>query len=296
MAENQNDNNSGQPRRIYGFKTNIRQRKTEVELRIDKVDKFNIPYTIIPKRLIYSVLMIVGLIIAAAFFLLTDLRRALYVGIPILMILIALIALIGLYAFLFPSFGSLLSISVNLINHIITARQVRKGKKSRSRVTGFKKTRKDGLIRYAQGNVGRLFLVDGKMSLTAYPTEVLAQEGINAAYHTSRNRATTEILITSSQKQNTELQLENMRALSETNDNTAIKEMIDLQYRYTSERIEGKATTFIQYLLMIAPDEENLNESIEHLFQSTEDGLYYNIQPLDKKDTDRVISEIKGLK
>ena len=296
MAENQNENVSGQPRRIYGFKTNIRQTKSEVELRIDKVDKFNIPYTIIPKRLVYSILMIVVLILIAGIFLLTDLRRALYIGIPVLIILVALIILIGLYAFLFPSFGSLLSISINLINHLITSRQVRKGKKPRSKATGLKKSRSDGLIRYANGNVGRLFLVDGKMSLTAYPTEVLRQEYINAAYHSSRNRETTEIMITSSQRQSTENQLENMRALSETNENEAIKEMVNLQYRYTNEMIEGRATTFVQYLLMIAPDENNLNESIEHLYHSTEEGLFYNVQPLDKKDADKVLSDIKGLK
>ncbi|MHD0398794.1 hypothetical protein ACY2DA_13310 [Staphylococcus simulans] len=289
-------NNSGQPQQIYGFKTSIRQTKSEVEVRIDKVDKFNIPYTIIPKRLIYSVLMIAALVVAAGLFLLTDLRRALYIGIPVLIMLVAITAFICLYAFLFPSFGSLLSISINLINHLITSRQVKKGKKPRSKVTGLKKSRSDGLIRYANGNVGRIFLVDGKMSLTAYPTEVRRQEDINAAYHTSRSRETTEIMITSSQRQSTEAQLENMRALSETNENEAIKEMIDIQHRYTNEKIEGKATTFVQYLLMIAPDENHLNESIEHLFRETENGLFYNVQPLDKKDTDKVLSDIKGLK
>lgn len=96
MADN---NDGGQPNKIYGFKANFRQRKTEVELRIDKVDRFNIPYTIIPKRLILSAVMAAVLIITAGFFLLIDLRRTIYIGIPILLMVISLLILIGLYAF-----------------------------------------------------------------------------------------------------------------------------------------------------------------------------------------------------
>ncbi|HDE9628328.1 TPA: hypothetical protein PD793_002646 [Staphylococcus aureus] len=293
MADN---NDAGKPRKIYGFKANFRQRKTEVELRIDKVDKFNIPYTIIPKRLILSALMAAVLIIGTGFFLLIDLRRAIYIGLPLILMVISLLILIGLYAFLFPAFGSLLEISVNLINHLITSRQVRKGKKPRSKKTGFKRTRKDGLIRYSSGNVARLALLDGRTSKTAFPTEILMQEGIAANYHTSRNRDVTETIITSSQKQSTELQLENMRALEETNEDPAIKELINLQREYTDKRIEGQATTFVQYLLMIAPDEQALEEGIENLYNSVEEGLYYNVQFLNKKDTDKVLSDIKGFK
>lgn len=202
MADN---NEGGQPNKIYGFKANFRQRKTEVELRIDKVDRFNIPYTIIPKRLILSAIMAAVLIIATGFFLLIDLRRAIYIGIPMLLMVISLLILIGLYAFLFPAFGSLLEISINLINHLITSRQVRKGKKPRSKKTGFKRTRKDGLIRYSSGKVARLAMLDGRTSKTAFPTEIVMQEGIAAAYHTSRNREITENIITSSQRQSTEL-------------------------------------------------------------------------------------------
>ncbi|HHP7503143.1 TPA: hypothetical protein ACSGGW_001928 [Staphylococcus aureus] len=289
-------NESGKPRQIYGFKANFRQRKTEVELRIDKVDRFNIPYTIIPKRLIVSSLMAAILIIGTIFFLLIDMRRAIYIGIPIILMVVSLLILIGLYAFLFPAFGSLLEISINLINHLITSRQVRKGKKARSKKTGFKCTRKDGLIRYSSGNVGRLAMLDGRTSKTAFPTEILIQEGIAARYHTSRNRDVTETIITSSQKQSTELQLENMRALIETNEDGAIKELIGLQREYTDKKIEGQATTFVQYLLMIAPDERSLEEGIENLSNSVEEGMYYNVQFLNKQDTDKVLSDIKGFK
>ncbi|HDP6023922.1 TPA: hypothetical protein P6W13_002503 [Staphylococcus aureus] len=289
-------NEAGKPRQIYGFKANFRQRKTEVELRIDKVDRFNIPYTIIPKRLIVSSLMAAVLIIGTIFFLLIDMRRAIYIGIPIILMVFSLLILIGLYAFLFPAFGSLLEISINLINHLITSRQVRKGKKARSKKTGFKRTRKDGLIRYSSGNVGRLAMLDGRTSKTAFPTEILIQEGIAARYHTSRNRDVTETIITSSQKQSTELQLENMRALIETNEDGAIKELIGLQREYTDKKIEGQATTFVQYLLMIAPDERSLEEGIENLSNSVEEGMYYNVQFLNKQDTDKVLSDIKGFK
>ncbi|MBY0808814.1 hypothetical protein J2K72_14020 [Staphylococcus aureus] len=289
-------NEAGKPRQIYGFKANFRQRKTEVELRIDKVDRFNIPYTIIPKRLIVASLMAAVLIIGTIFFLLIDMRRAIYIGIPIILMVVSLLILIGLYAFLFPAFGSLLEISINLINHLITSRQVRKGKKARSKKTGFKRTRKDGLIRYSSGNVGRLAMLDGRTSKTAFPTEILIQEGIAARYHTSRNRDVTETIITSSQKQSTELQLENMRALIETNEDGAIKELIGLQREYTDKKIEGQATTFVQYLLMIAPDERSLEEGIENLSNSVEEGMYYNVQFLNKQDTDKVLSDIKGFK
>ncbi|HDY5395641.1 TPA: hypothetical protein RPI64_002713, partial [Staphylococcus aureus] len=154
----------------------------------------------------------------------------------------------------------------------------------------------DGLIRYSSGNVGRLAMLDGRTSKTAFPTEILIQEGIAARYHTSRNRDVTETIITSSQKQSTELQLENMRALIETNEDGAIKELIGLQREYTDKKIEGQATTFVQYLLMIAPDERSLEEGIENLSNSVEEGMYYNVQFLNKQDTDKVLSDIKGFK
>lgn len=287
---------SGQPRKIYGFKTNLRQKKYEVELRIDKVEKFNIPYSIIPSKLIYGFIFIMIIILVTVFFLGMNLKRALYLSVPVIITDIGLIILTILYMFIFPSFGNLLSISVNLFSHMMNSKQVRKGKKPRSKKTGFAPTRKDGLIRYAIGDVGRLFLLDGKTSKTAYDNEILLQEDISATYHNSRERETTEIIITSSQKQDTERQSESLRALEITNEFSAVQDAIKQQYKYVEDKIEGEKTTFIQYLLMISPTEEILNESIETLLQSTDEGLYYSVKALDKKETDGLLNDIKGLR
>ena len=102
MAEQNEDNKSAQPNSIYGFKTNLRQRKSEVELRIDKVDRWNIPYAVIPKRLIYGILMVAVILLATFFFVISDLKRALYLAIPIILLILGLLILIGLYVFTFP--------------------------------------------------------------------------------------------------------------------------------------------------------------------------------------------------
>ena len=217
-------------------------------------------------------------------------------GLPLVIGDIGILILIFLYVFIFPKFGSLLYISTNLISHIYYNRQVRKGKKPRSKATGFLPTRKDGLVRYANGDVARMFWLDGKTLKTAYPHEVLKQEEVAAAYHNNRNRTVTETIITSSEKQNTELQIENLRAMEKTTDNEGIQDLINLQRRYVEQRIEGARTTFVQYLLMIAPDERNLEDAIETLFASVEEGLYYNVSAMTKQETDRLLSEIKGFR
>lgn len=296
MSESKIDNDAGQPNAIYGFKANLRQTRSEVELRIDKVEKLNWDFSITPKRLIFGILMLLAIILSTFFFIIADLKRALYLAPSIIMLDIGIIILIVLYIFTFPAFGSLLSITVNLFKHLVNSRQVRKGKKTRSKATGFAPTRKDGLIRYVDGYVGRLFYVDGKTSKTAYPAEVLQQEIIASRYHNNRNRGTAEIIITSSQKQNTDRQSESLRALHETNDNDAIKDYINLNKRYIDEKIHGERTTFIQYLLMISQDEKALDDSIDTLFASTAEGLYYNVKAFNKKETEQLLSEIKGLK
>ncbi|MCG1060618.1 hypothetical protein K4S75_11230 [Staphylococcus epidermidis] len=290
------NDDSIQPNYIYGFKTDLRQKSSAVELRIDKVDKFNIPYALIPKRAVYGMLMIVFIGLFNFFFMITDVKRLLYLGLPLAIGDIGILILIFLYVFIFPKFGSLLYISTNLISHIYYNRQVRKGKKPRSKATGFLPTRKDGLVRYANGDVARMFWLDGKTLKTAYPHEVLKQEEVAAAYHNNRNRTVTETIITSSEKQNTELQIENLRAMEKTTDNEGIQDLINLQRRYVEQRIEGARTTFVQYLLMIAPDERNLEDAIETLFASVEEGLYYNVSAMTKQETDRLLSEIKGFR
>ncbi|HCU8763854.1 hypothetical protein [Staphylococcus warneri] len=287
---------SNQPNYIYGFKTDIRQKAREVELRIDKVDKFNIPYGLIPIRAVYGVLILVALLLFNFFFIVLDLKRILFLGIPLALFDIGILILVFLYAFIFPSFGSLLKISVNLMSHLYNNRQVRKGKKPRSKATGFIPARKDGLVRCANGDVGRMFWLDGKTLKTAYPQEVLKQEEIAAAYHNNRNRNTTETIITSSEKQNTELQIENLRALEKTNTNEGVQDLINIQRRYVEEKIEGARTTFVQYLFMVAPDERNLEDAIETLIASVSEGLYYNVQAMTKQETDRLLSEIKGFR
>lgn len=286
----------GKPREIYGFKTNLRQKKFEVELRIDKVEKFNIPYAIIPSKLIMGIIYIAIIVLATIFFIGMNLKRAVYLGAPIIIIDIGIIILIILYMFIFPSFGNLLSISMNLFSHMQNSRKIRKGKQPRSKVTGFAPTRKDGLVRYAVGDVARVFLLDGKTSKTAYDDEILQQEAISARYHNTRERDTTEIIITSSQKQNTERQSESARALEVSNDISAVKDVIKQQYKLIEEKIEGEKTTFVQYLLMISPTEEILNDSIEHLLSSTDEGLYYSVKALDKAETNAILSDIKGLR
>ncbi|OEL08238.1 hypothetical protein [Staphylococcus equorum] len=297
MSEKQINNDAGQPNAIYGFKTNLRQKKYEVELRIDKVEKFNLnDYSIIPIRLIYGLLMFIAIVLGSFFFLASDVKRAMYLGVPLIVTDIGLVIIIVLYIFIYPSFGSLLGISVKLFQHLINSKQVKKGKKPRSKATGFAPTRKDGLVRYVDGHVGRYFYLDGKTSKTAYPYEVLQQEITASRYHNNRNRGTTETIITSSQKQNTERQSESLRALHETNDYDAVKDYINLNKRYVDEKIQGERTTFVQYLLMISPDEKTLNDSIDTLFASTAEGLYYNVKAFDKKETDQLLTEIKGLK
>ncbi|EZX74404.1 hypothetical protein [Staphylococcus aureus] len=296
MSEEHIENQEGQPNMIYGFKTHLRQKKTQVEIRLDKVDKYNIPYAMTGIRIIYAILMTFAVVLPAFFLLVGNFRRALYIAPFVIILVIGLLIYISLFMFVFPSFGSLFSISINLFKHILHSRKVRKGKSGRNYKTGLEPVRDDGRVMYSSGKIGQFLEVDGRTSLTAYPSEILSQEIVAAKYHNNRNRNTTEKLITSSQRQNTEEQLKNLKALHETNENEAIKEMIDHQYRYIDSEIEGVATTFVQYLLLISDNERHLDDSLETLEASYIEGLYHGLSKLDKEETEQFLEEFKGLK
>ncbi|XIL13568.1 hypothetical protein N8C49_00175 (plasmid) [Enterococcus faecium] len=89
------------------------------------------------------------------------------------------------------------------------------GKKKPFRGTEILKVRQDGTIMYRDGSVALMFNLDGATSLTAFPEEIIAQEGKSIQYQNARDRSLAEIKITSSQPQNTERQIRNMKVQKE---------------------------------------------------------------------------------
>ena len=280
----------------YGFKANIRQRINDVVIRVEALEKMNIPYSItIARLLIFGFVALV--ILAGVFIYLTsNPQKATYVWLPIIMIAVAAIGVTAQYSLVNPSYGSLLDGSIALLIQIIRRIGVRVGRLFKPNYSGIKTVSEQGVIVFSNGDYGRIFHVDGTTSATAYPSEILQQERQATSYHDGRLRTTTEVHITSSQKQNTEQQLKSLEKLMRKTTDPAKLSVLSQDHFYLSEKVDGVKPTIVQYLLLRDPSEKNLDDSIERLSRFAANGYYYSLRPLNKEESEEILGEILALK
>lgn len=282
----------------YGFKTNLHQKPTESTIRVEFIEKhINSNYLVTVKSFIISVVAIVVPAIGLLLYLSTNLIRSKYLLLPTVTMLIGMIILILQYMFKDPGQGSLLSWSMRFAKSLWSYRRVRTGKKRAFRNAEIHKIRKDGIAQYQDGSIGKVFNVDGATSQTAFPEEVLAQEELSRSYQNARKSNVTEIKITSSQPQSTERQLKNMATQKrDCKDNEAIYDIVQQQENFVKLYIDGKRTTAVQYLVVKAKSEMVLDEYVKRLESYTNNGLYYSLSALNRKDAEELITDIYNLK
>lgn len=282
--------------RDYGIKANLRQTTSNIIYPIELLRKLGIFLAITIKRLIVSILLVFTVIAVACIVLFTSQIRLMFLWLPVLILTIACLMFLGQYAFINPSFGSFLSIGKSIAVQQKESKAVRKGKLQRDRAKPVVKVEEDGLIMFENGDVGRILIVDGSTSLVAFPSEIREQELRAIRYHNSRERTTTEVEITSSQRQNAEKQINNIKSMIRSNTNPAIISMLQQDGNFLESKVNGKKSTIVQYKLMRDKTMKGLELSLEHIYRFEAEGYYYSVIELGQKETEEIIKDLYYLR
>lgn len=280
----------------YGIKANLRQSTSSIIYPIELLRKLGIFLAITIKRLVISVLLVFGVLAVASLILFTSPIRLSFLWLPVLIIVLATLMFLGQYAFINPSYGSFLSIGKSIEEQQKESKAVMKGKLQRDRDKPVVEVEEDGLIRFKNGDVGKLLVIDGSTSLVAFPSEIREQELRAIRYHNSRERTTTEIEITSSQKQNAEKQISNIKSMIRSNTNPAIISMLQQDGHFLESKVNGKKSTIVQYKLMRDKTLKGLELSLEHIYRFEAEGYYYSVIELGQKETEEIIKDLYYLK
>lgn len=296
MSEKTTDESSLLIDETHGFKANIRQRMNDSIIRNQFLEKRNIPFSITLQRLLIFMFVVAGIGVIAFFYLTNDMTRAKFVWLGVTCISVGLVGITALYSLVNPSNGSLLSSAEVLFSQQVRRYMIAKGRISKPRKSNLHNVRKDGVIEMWNGEYAKMFRLDGSTSATAYPSEIFQQELRARSYHDGRPKTTTEVHITSSQKQNTGVQLKNMDRLIRRTTDPAKLWVMQLDYNYMKEHVNGVKPSIVQYLILRDPSEKQLNDSVERLKTFVNRGYYYSMEELDKYEIEEQLSEIFALR
>jgi len=311
--QHQNDDEMIIVREDYGFKANIRTSIKDIIRRIEFLERLNIMWAVTVARLLLFVFSFAGVVMLDFWYITNDGTRAKFVAFPIILLSIAVLGIITRLSLIDPSNGSLLKSSMQLLMQQFKRFMVANGFSKKPRRTGIHKIEQaksttssvssigggdEGSdVLFANGDYGKIYIIDGMTSATAYPSEIKAQEDVAMAYHNGRMISTTEIHLTSSQKQNTDQQIEHLESLYRSTTDKATKSMIARQHLYLKKHVNGEKPTIIQYLILRDASRENLEESIERLINFVfNKNYYYSIAELNVDDAKRVLRDLYALR
>ncbi|EKR9302844.1 hypothetical protein P9705_001285 [Enterococcus faecalis] len=278
----------------YGFVANVREEPGDVIMRLDWLENLlKLSYSITAKRLIISGVVFALPAISMIFLLASNPTRARFLFLPIILLVVVLAGWVILYMFIDPTSGSLISGCLRMKNFIVRYYKTRFGFLSKPRNTKIEKVNSDGIIEFTNGDVGKLYILDGKTSPTAYPDEILAQQAIDTKFHNARNRTTTQITITSSQKQNAEPQRKTYaKEIAMNKHSKSIRDYIELQDTYVSQGIEGRKNQIVQHLLIRDPSMSGLEQHKARLESAARRGMFHSLVGCSKKETEKILKDI----
>ncbi|WP_248000442.1 hypothetical protein [Lactiplantibacillus plantarum] len=283
----------------YGFRINLHQKAIDAPFSNKWTDKLskNRSITTSPHKLLYTMFIALVVLSTVAVYLLTNMRRAMFMTLPTLLILLGFTIILRQFILINRSSGTLLSGSLTLLVQMITAHRVRKGKLKHLRSVGIQKIDSDGLIHFvADGRVGRLFQLDGNNSPTAFPSDLLKEGTLSRRFQNGRKPTTVNFTYSSSQLQDAKPQLLNMQRESHEIGDERIQEVIDLQYLNTKENIDQVQPTIVQYRCISEINMTALNDAVLRIYEFTDQNLYYSCTQLNGKQTENYYKELYGLK
>lgn len=281
----------------YGFKANIRQKIMDIVRRIEFLEKIGIRYSITIRSAISFVFVLAVCIVVGFFGITSDLSRGKFIGVPLIGLLLSILAIVGQMCLIMPSYGSLFKSGLTLGIQIFKRIMVNLGRWRVPNETMIHDIREDGIIEFYNGDFGRLLSIDGMTNATAYPSEIRRQEVVASQYHNGRKTSTTEVHITSSQKQNAERQIETLETRIRGTRNPAKYATLNMDYGYMRDNINGVKPTIVQHILFRNQSERVLNESLERFDEFAHNrGMYYDVTALSESETEKILGDIYALK
>ncbi|MBC1705836.1 hypothetical protein HB968_14320 [Listeria welshimeri] len=283
---------------MYGFKTNVRSKPSDVVVRINFFEKIlHTSYSITFRKLIIISLIYVIILLSFSAYLTSNFVRLPYIVFGNLLLLSGSGLLLSQLLFTNAFTGTLMKSSILFALQQWDRLLIHSRRKQKFKKIGIKGISKDNMIVFSNGEVGRIYEADGFVSSTLFPEEVRHIEKEARNYNRSRGRNCVEIKITSSQRQNTEIQQENLRKMYAKNVNIkGIADICQQQKQVLEQYVEGKKLTVIQHIVLRGSSERALLEHEERLFNYVKRGLYYKIRTLGKEEQERYLVTFHNLK
>ncbi|MGJ0146807.1 hypothetical protein ACR56S_03995 [Staphylococcus hominis] len=281
----------------YGFKHNLRLKIMDMVRRIELLEKAGIMYSVtIRSMIVFAFAFGVGFAIDF-FAIINNGTRAKFIAAPLIILTALILLIIAQMCLIMPSHGSLFMSGITLAQHYFKQIMIKTGRYHIPNETMVHDVTDEGVILFYNGDYGVMALIDGMTSASAYPSEIRRQEMVASQYHNGRKKSTAEIHITSSQKQNTERQLENLENNMEVNKDPASQALMKMEYGYMKNRINGVKPTIVQYILFRNQSEKILNESLERFDDFAHNrNMYYDATLLTKDEIEKVLGNIYAFK
>lgn len=289
----------------YGFFRNLHLKSLDIEKKISFIENFSdhLPYYY-TMRSIFK--LTGGLFIPpllGVWYLTNNVGKQKYIFLPLLLIYIGIIILTVQWSLMERTGGTLLKHSFTFFKEWTKERSEKRGKRKRFKALGIKDIDRYGRIEFSSGDYGYLYEVDGNLSRTSYPAEIVAQAAISSEYQNSRNHTSYETKITSSSRQSVEEQRKHMEKQAEKfkDKNDALYDMCQLQANVLSQNIEGRMLTIEQHLMIADPSEIKLEEYANRLAGFVNgtrgmDKLYKNARRLSQNEAIEFLTRIHSLK
>lgn len=282
--------------RTSGFRENILKKSGDVGLIFDfVVNVIGKYYEVRARRMLISIFLVGISIALTTMFLIVNYKLALYIGIGVILGLVAVAVLVFLFVLTDPVSGSLIHNARILSRYKKRRRRVAKGLESPWTDTGDGYVDEDGYIFRKNGDVGKIIIVDGYTSPMALQKDVKTQQVATTNWQRVRLPNVGEVKITTVEPQNTDLQIREQKRRVRGSDNQAIKDFCGLQVEYLRDVIAQNTTTVVQYILAVADSKSLLSKYLNLMAKEVNDGLYYNISPLNKAETEALLNDIRHL-
>lgn len=269
--------------RHYGYKASPRVNTKDLPWYFSFIEKMGLPTFTTSKILMlafFAVIMPLGVV----FYIQGDWMKTKHLLLPLILILASLYGFLLMFALVNSYNGSILKAINILIRQMLKRFLSMVGNPDRDFENAAHKVYKDGTILTADGQVAEMFVVDGSTQATAYPSEIAKQEGLSKAFHYARNRTTTIVTITSSQKQNAETQIINNVNLQRANTNPAILASLKQDEIHIKENVNNRMPTTIQYQIYMDKKRSVLKDSINKMYRFEQRGYFNSVIKLDNRE------------
>ena len=280
----------------YGMKFNIRLNIRDLILPINWLIKMNIKDSTTIMRFIVFILAVPGAIGLSIYYLTGNWLRVKYLTFDFVWFLIGFTGLVAMYALVNPAIGSNLTSSKVFITQIYKRIKWNLHLAVKDTDTGLDTVLNDGTVVFSNGDVGRVFAIDGATSATAYPKEIAIQEGKAIRFHKARTTSTTIFNITTSQRQDAQRQIKEQEHLMRANTNEAIQSLIMQEKNNMETSVDGVASTLVQHQMYRDKRERGLRDAIDHLAQMDAEGYMASVIALDKPQTEEILKDIIQLR